>query len=118
MTFDCNSTFGYFGFVCTFKSVWFFLDFSDLEFALQVFPDLEIKGVDYMQTDLLEGTESEHLLKELDEMLLLPIQNKNPSHQVDQGESARNVEKIESIVKNTDDSSSKLQRKQRVDVAK
>ena len=44
---------------------------------LEVFPNLEIKGVEYMQTELLEGTEHQHLLRELEEMLLLPSPRKD-----------------------------------------
>ena len=32
---------------------------------LDVLPDLEIQGVDYLDTELLEGTEHEHLIKDL-----------------------------------------------------
>ena len=43
---------------------------------LDLNPDLEIKGVDYIDTKLLEGTEHEHLLKELDNLSLLPESSK------------------------------------------
>ena len=36
---------------------------------LDVFPNLEIRGVDYIDTKLLEGTEDEDLLK--DDLLFL-----------------------------------------------
>lgn len=39
---------------------------------LDVFPDLNIKGVDYANPDLLVGTSEEHLLHEMDELLLIP----------------------------------------------
>ncbi len=40
---------------------------------LEVFPNLDIRGVDYIDAKLLEGTEHEHLLKELDELQALPM---------------------------------------------
>ena len=38
---------------------------------LDIFPNLDIRGVDYIDQKLLEGTEHEHLLKEIDELNLL-----------------------------------------------
>jgi hypothetical protein len=36
---------------------------------LEIFPHLEIRGVDYIDTKLLEGTEDEYLLKDTDLLL-------------------------------------------------
>lgn len=38
---------------------------------LDIFPNLDIKGVDYINPKLLEGTEHEHLIQEIDELELL-----------------------------------------------
>ena len=38
---------------------------------LDIFPDLDIRGVDYIDTKLLAGTEHEHLLEDIDNINVL-----------------------------------------------
>ncbi len=52
---------------------------------LEVLPDLEIRGVDYIDTKLLEGTEHEHLVTELDELQLLADRDKEKKLFIESG---------------------------------
>ena len=39
---------------------------------LDIFPNLDIRGVDYLAPKMLEGTEHEHLLEDIETINLLP----------------------------------------------
>ena len=45
---------------------------------LEVLPNLEIQGVDYLDTKLLEGTEEDFLLSD-DDLYLMPEKTNEPS---------------------------------------
>jgi len=65
-------------------------------FLLDLMPDLEIRGVEYIDTKLLEGTEHEHLLLELEELMSLPEGKRQL--ELSQGEEEENLRDTEKVL--------------------
>lgn len=59
---------------------------------LDIMPNLTIQGVEYIDPTLLKGTEHEHLLEDLDELRVLPIEAGAESPRPSQEESLEHVQ--------------------------